>query len=160
MPARDMANGTEEVLRFPVQAPPSLLMFKYLKLPSMYGPTSAEPTTLCSPSGFQLLLLKVCAARGQLCGSLFLQPALPAIDTAMLPGRPGPELHKPYDTPVVPGDTYKLHSTQERMGQILTSAPLASASSNSIQVGPNQDVSDSIQIYTGIPVVRIWPGMN
>lgn len=23
-----------------------------------------------------------------------------------------------------------------------------------------QDVSDSIQIYTGIPVVSIWPGLN
>lgn len=37
---------------------------------------------------------------------------------------------------------------------------LASARSNSIHIGPNQDVSNSIQIYTGIPVVRIWPGLN
>lgn len=97
---------------------------------------------------------------GQLQGSIFLQQALLAIDIAMHSGRPKPELHKPYDTPAVPGDAYKLHCMQERMGQILTSAPLASARSNSIQIGPNQDVSDSIQIYTGIPVVRIWPGLN
>lgn len=37
---------------------------------------------------------------------------------------------------------------------------LASARSNSIHIGPNQDVSNSIQIYTGIPVVRVWPGLN
>lgn len=63
MPTWDAANGTEEMPRFSLRAPSSLLIFKYQKLPSMYGPTSTEPSTLHSPLGFQPLLPKVCAAR-------------------------------------------------------------------------------------------------
>lgn len=97
-----------------------------------------EPGALRGPSGFRPLLRKVCATRGQLRGGVFPRQALTVIDIAMHSGRPERALHKPYDTPAVPGDAYKLHCMQERMGQILTSAPLASDRSSSIQTRPNK----------------------
>ena len=62
VPTWDAANGTEEMPRFSLQAPSSLLILKYQKLPSTYGPASTEPTTLRGPSGFQPLLPKACTA--------------------------------------------------------------------------------------------------
>lgn len=61
-----------------------------------------------------------------------------AIAVAMLSGRPEAALHKPYGTPAVPRDAYILPRTQERMVQILTSAPLASDRSSSIQTRPSK----------------------
>lgn len=57
---------------------------------------------------------------------------------AMLSGRLEAALHKPYGTPAVPRDAYILPRTQERMVQILTSAPLASDRSSSIQTRPSK----------------------
>ena len=62
VPTWDAANGTEEMPRFSLRAPSSLLIFKYQKVPSAYRPTSAEPIALRSPWGFQPLLPTVCVA--------------------------------------------------------------------------------------------------
>lgn len=62
MPTWDAANSTEETPRFSLRAPSSLLIFNYQKLVSAYGPASAEPTPLRSPSGFRALLPKARAA--------------------------------------------------------------------------------------------------
>lgn len=125
----------------PGRAPSSTLLSDF-RGPSMR--TDPQPLPYCRAAhSLQPLRLPACAPR---CahGSCGRREAVRsrsrrwATAIAMLSGRLEAALHKPYGTPAVPRDAYILPRTQERMVQILTSAPLASDRSSSIQTRPSK----------------------